>query len=568
MPNYAVLHEKIHARFGGRRITAAILLCKTVHKCPTKEAFADAEAMVFFMKRFFLILLLLLTATAFSVALVSCESSATTVPETSADGSRPAAGSTGEETTEKPADNKPAPSLATDKYAQAGLELVLDTIDKYYNLRTHQIHTKPNDGGNAVIWGVASFLEMMAEAYRCFPDNVTIQKVYVDALDRCLPNYRVTNATITPPSGQVYKGMTYYNAGHRGRGDFYYDDNAWICLQLFNAYELLKNDKYLAQAEALLEFFWTGWDEVAGGGIYWSKDFDGKGTCTNAPISICYEVGYQLTKKEIYLEHAKAVYDWEYKYMRDGNGLYAEGVENLKEMPPAKRAWRAAYDQGTMMTSAALLYEITGERVYRSGARSTGSATLNLMFESKNGKYIMKGNPIFKAWCLGWAVRGEMMVYRAGETTVAKNFFVRMRQALDDNMALFAATGAYDPYFGTGDWKSEAVDDILQPTGIATTLLLTGLYNVRQEKVILTAEPLAVTYASEEYLLDPAGKVTAAKAGETVKVRTHPITDADLEVRFNGAKAAQIHADSDYWEYEFVMPDRPVQITFRIVGGQ
>ena len=58
-----------------------------------------------------------------------------------------------------------------------------------------------------------------------------------------------------------------------------------------------------------------------------------------------------------------------------------------------------------------------------------------------------------------------------------------------------------------------------------------------------------------------------AKPGDTVVLRTGTIMDADLEFYANGVKCTQTHADSDYWEYVFTMPDEDVVITSDIIGG-
>lgn len=378
--------------------------------------------------------------------------------------------------------------LAENKYANAGLELVLSTCEKYYNLRSHTLNSSLTDTTPVTIWGLASYIEMLAEAYRLYPDNATVKTYYEDVLNRCLPFYRVTNATITPPSGEVYTGITYYNAGRNSQGDFYYDDNAWICIQLLNAYRLLGKETYLQQAEAILEFMWTGWDDKAGGGIYWDKTFQGKGICCNGPVAVSYLEGYRLTKNETYLERAKRIYDWAGEYLRDEKGLYSEGVTSLTAANPGMSPWRAAYDQGTMMTSAALLYEITGEERYYRDLSGTAGACINLMFKSSGGKIQMAGNPIFKSWCIGWLLRGEMMANNSGCENVVKMFMRRMKSVLDDTLETKDENGQYDPYFCSGEWWPPAdnpdIDyfdhEVIQPTGVATVLLLTACYDVYQ----------------------------------------------------------------------------------------
>ena len=52
----------------------------------------------------------------------------------------------------------------------------------------------------------------------------------------------------------------------------YYDDNAWLVISFFEAYELTHNPRYRRRAEDTLDFVPSGWDEsVLGGGIWWHE---------------------------------------------------------------------------------------------------------------------------------------------------------------------------------------------------------------------------------------------------------------------------------------------------------
>ena len=433
------------------------------------------------MKRCFLLLLILLC---FSLLFVACDEPTETSDSAAAssdlqDSQDSEAGTSEESTAETTTE---APSLENDIYAQAGLALAQQTCANYYDLRTHRLVTSLTDRGDAVIWGVASYIEMLADAYRAYPDDPVIQRYYLDVLNQCLPRYKVSDATINAPGG-IFEHISYYNAGKGGKGDFYYDDNAWIGLQLFNAYELLGDKKYLDLAEEVLAFLWTGWDMRGGGGIYWDKTFGGKGTCTNGPAGLCFSLGYLATQNETYLEHAKDIYDFEYKILRDERGLYAEGLEGDWH---SKKPWRAAYDQGTMVASAAMLYAITEDEAYFTSMKQTAAACTTLLFKNMgSGKYVMNNNPIFKSWCVGWAVRGEMLAAKYGANNLSKSFFSRLSQVLDETLKTKDENGQYDPYFcsgtGEGNWWTDPNSfdtDILQPCGVAIVLVMTGLYRV------------------------------------------------------------------------------------------
>ena len=369
------------------------------------------------------------------------------------------------------------PMLVNDAYASAGYELILKTIKKCYNLKNHWMSTATDNPDAPAVWGAASFIEAVAEAYRLFPNDETIEKTYRDMLTVYLDTYKVKNATIKAPS-QNYSKITYYNAIKGGRDDYYYDDNAWICIQLLIGYQQLGDDSLLEAAEKNLEFLWTGWDDVLDGGIYWDKSFSGKNTCANGPVAIAMLLAYQLTGKEEYLERGRMIYDWLRDKMLDGN-LYIDAI-NTKTLE--KNNWKAAYNQATPIYAGALLYEITGDKTYYDQTKATVNATINLMFKI-SGKQPdqtvkMNGNPIFKAWCVGWLARSYVKFYEVDPNKDTTPMYY-LEKVLDDelNTRNFDGDVYYDPYFLTGDWSGESKTDILQPTGVASTFLLAGYYD-------------------------------------------------------------------------------------------
>ena len=79
------------------------------------------------------------------------------------------------------------------------------------------------------------------------------------------------------------------------------------------------------------------------------------------------------------------------------------------------------------------------------------------------------------------------------------------------------------------------------------------LYSISYDEKI-TSEFLMSGYAPTE-----------AKPGNTVKLRTYPLMDADLVLYANGVKLVQVYANYDFWEYIFTMPNDDVVITYEIV---
>jgi len=373
-----------------------------------------------------------------------------------------------------------AAALAENPYATAGVELIKQIIKKCYKVKAHYLSNDVKNGnGMPAVWGLASFMEACAEAYRLYPDDKEIAEAYKDVLTGCLNKYRVTRANIRTPKNGTFKNITYYNAGAGGSGDYYYDDNAWLCIQLLIGYKQLGDESLLEAAEKNLEFLWTGWDDVLDGGIYWDKSYGGKNTCANGPVAIGYLLAYQITNKEEYLERGKMIYDWMRKKLLDGS-LY---IDSLNKNGKDKNTWKAVYNQATPIYAGALLYEITGEEIYYKQAKATIAATDGLMFnitgtEKKgNLKVTMKGNPIYKAWCVGWMARSYVKFFEVDNKKVTTHM-TYLEKVLDAELTTKDKDGYYDPYFKTGDWGSESKTDILQPCGVASTFLLAAYYDV------------------------------------------------------------------------------------------
>ena len=371
--------------------------------------------------------------------------------------------------------------LAANTYAAAGETLMEETIDKYYNNRFHTVKTSLTDSSNAFVWPTTAFVEALAESYALYPDNTKIKQCYLNMLDKGFDVFKVTDATLKTPGG-TFRGITYYNSSKGNKGDYYYDDNAWICVRYLTAYEQFGKEDYLNRAEEILEFLWTGYDDYQGGGIYWSKTYadngkSNKGVCTNGPSAISYLWAYQITGNETYLERGKLLYDWVNKTLRDSKGIYFAGVND---------PWQPAYDQGTMLYASCLLYEITGDEQYMDLAKTSVNAIGAHMFKTEGGranqKVTMKRNPIFKSWCVGWLTRG---VVKYCSIKGGKNGYMNLLQkVMDDTLKTKDANGQYDPFFcssGTDFWDKDYHDhDVMQPAGIVIVLQLMAYHHVYQ----------------------------------------------------------------------------------------
>ena len=365
----------------------------------------------------------------------------------------------------------PTPANPLDSIFGAPSQALANTIVKdYWNRDT----AKGNlDGNNLTyVWGYGSFMEAMAEAYRLFPEDQTIKQAYISCLGTGISKYKVTNATITTPNGQTHT-VSYYNASRGNAGDYYYDDDAWVCIQFLNAYELLQDERYLKEAEEILHFLWTGWDDQLGGGIYWDKTYQTKNTCANGPIAIAFLWAHQLTGKADYLEKGKMIYEWVREVLMDQNdGLYKDAI-NLEG---GIDKWKASYNQGTMIYAGSLLYEITGDTTYLKQTRTSYKSSIKLMFSGSGNYASVNNSPLFNAWSFAWLVRGYIKFYTIDpnqNTDALKCMYGVLKKNLDTQNDM----GYYDPSFqSTNDWETSPTTDIIQACGMSSIMSLMTYY--------------------------------------------------------------------------------------------
>ncbi len=369
--------------------------------------------------------------------------------------------------------------LKNNEYAAVSQELIETICKDYYSLETHMLQNDLQATWGTTLWPFGSFLEALTETYKLYPENETIRTYLLDALDYGLNNFKVEGALSTPVGD--FENIVYYNASAFNHGDYYYDDNAWIALQFLNAYEIFGDQKYLTKAEEILAFFETGIDDALGGGLYWDKRFNCKNTCADGPAAIGYLWAYKLTGNEHYLERGKELVDWLNATLRDTDGLYWDNMATDGGL----NSWKAFYNQGTPLYAMCLLYEITGDEKYKALADETAQSALAYSFRTvwDNGlTYILNGNPIYKSWCVGWLYRGfEQYVTMTGDCT---EFYDKMHQILDKNLATKDEYGYYDPYFCTGHYPDENPHEVLQTSGVTSVYALQAYYEIYIEPTL------------------------------------------------------------------------------------
>lgn len=234
-----------------------------------------------------------------------------------------------------------------------------------------------------------------------------------------------------------------------------YDDQMWLIRELYEAYEITGETKYLEKSEYLAEYVLDGWDctlDANGkqnGGITWGPGYVTKHSCSNGPLvsplvwlSNHYKgkadevtVRYidtdnsRLTKSQkksdYYLEMAKAVYEYQKSHLLTSEGVYDDmmggyrtngqpeyetvnGVRYRKNTPLYDRVGPAiTYNSGTMLSGAADLYSATGESSYLTDLRSLSDKSFTKFATLDAGKGLYSFDITgFRVWFNGVLMRG------------------------------------------------------------------------------------------------------------------------------------------------------------------
>ncbi len=231
----------------------------------------------------------------------------------------------------------------------------------------------------AHVEGIAKIPGLTAMVMRELSARLVGLKSYLDLNNSGAPEGTFTSTlaaydgTVAPPGGPG--------------GAKYYDDNAWVGIELARMDELTHNAALLGGAEGIMAFEMAGWDSEPGiacpGGIPFSnspEDIE-RNTVTNAPTA---ELGlqlYKLTGNAQYLQFAEMAYEWVRNCLAESNGLYADHIGLHGKIEPEE--W--SYNQGAMIGAGTLLYQATGNGAYLYQARQTAKAALSYYTSERLG---------------------------------------------------------------------------------------------------------------------------------------------------------------------------------------
>jgi predicted alpha-1,6-mannanase (GH76 family) len=164
-----------------------------------------------------------------------------------------------------------------------------------------------------------------------------------------------------------------------GFSNEYYDDDGWWALAWIEAFDLTGEVKYLDLARELFAGMAAGWDDVCGGGLWWTR----RKTYKNAiPNELFLLIAGRLHQRATgpgnrasgYLNWARREWQW----FRSSGLIGPAGLVNdgLTTGCANNGGTTWTYNQGVIIGGLVVLHEITGDGTHLSGAEAIAAAAL------------------------------------------------------------------------------------------------------------------------------------------------------------------------------------------------
>lgn len=263
-----------------------------------------------------------------------------------------------------------------------------------------ETNTEKNEKKYSYLWPLCALLQAANEMELLEP-----KQDYMSPVLKAINQYYNTNPPV--PAYQSY--VTKEEADTR-----YYDDNQWIGIAAIDAYNRTNKKEYLDLSKTIYRFMMTGFDTVAGGGIYWREgDRKTKNTCSNGPGILLALQLYKATNQAGYLDTALLLYKWTNKHLISPTGIYYDAIK-IPGLTIDKATY--TYNTGTMLQSAVLLYTILKTDNYLTEARRIADAAEKHFYINNK----LPGHYWFNAVML----RGFIELYKVEKDKTRLQFFI------------------------------------------------------------------------------------------------------------------------------------------------
>lgn len=324
-------------------------------------------------------------------------------------------------------------------YRKLALEVMEDIQKKFWIRESERYAKKAGSNEPDTVWGAGVMFSALVGAARHDSGHYEpVLRKFFDGLN----GYWDTKAKIPG-----YEPAPTAGNGH----DKYYDDNAWMVITFFEAYELTHNPRFRRRAEETLDFVLSGWDEtVLNGGIWWhearEKKSQGKNTCANAPSAVACLLSAKYSQPQSAkqrTEMAQKIVQWTVSNLQHKDSLFADSIGINGEQNRA----RLTYNSALMLRAFLGLHRATKKPEYLAEAQRIGHAADSFLSQ-ETGAY---RDPVKWAHLM---VEADLELYRTTH----------------EDYLLTRATKNADFYYET--WKSNPPSDLISIASIARTLWL------------------------------------------------------------------------------------------------
>lgn len=171
-----------------------------------------------------------------------------------------------------------------------------------------------------------------------------------------------------------------------GHGPCFFDDNIWVARNFLFAYEVFHAPEYLQEAERIVGYTYTGWNNEIGGLVWNENGLTENGTAqelerglsANACCILVNAKLFRLTGKESYLTWALKFYDFCKKVQDPDTKVYYNGIHTIlrqgRRVSGSINRDMYSYNSGMMVLANLEMYKVTGEQDYYSDALSVANA--------------------------------------------------------------------------------------------------------------------------------------------------------------------------------------------------
>lgn len=249
-----------------------------------------------------------------------------------------------------PAAGAAPPAEVPGKYGSAAREVTAQWLGAFYDPARGFFAKAPDNRKADDVWRQAAAVSVLVAAARHEPAT------YRPALDKIVRSLDAFWDDKVPVPG-------YEPQPTRGRGnDKYYDDNAWLVITFAEAYQLTGDPAFLTRATRTAQFVASGWDEAAGGGIWWHQTHkDGsKNVCVNGPGAVGFLALARVgppADADRWATLARKSIDWTRGKLQADDGLFDDRL--IVATGEVKRG-KLTYNNALMLRAYLALYRRDG----------------------------------------------------------------------------------------------------------------------------------------------------------------------------------------------------------------